>query len=166
MQHNWQHNLCKCKKNVSNWKSTPWDDCSSHHSQTSTAAKSGALSCRLMHSCSAMDRHMQHAVFHTIAFLAFSCLAFSTLAFWCRIFMSRNFMSRIFSVPARWLEKSQNMIDVPTWTAASVGPSFFCPFLQSLLTSFFRTFRPGTNSPKMVPKQRKDLDLQIVKKIP
>ena len=39
--------------------------------------KSGALSCRLMHSCSAMDRHMQHAVFHTIAFLAFSCLAFS-----------------------------------------------------------------------------------------
>ena len=27
--------------------------------------------------CSAMDRHMQHAVFHTIAFLAFSCLAFS-----------------------------------------------------------------------------------------
>ena len=24
-----------------------------------------------------MDRHMQHAVFHTIAFLAFSCLAFS-----------------------------------------------------------------------------------------
>ena len=41
------------------------------------AAKFGALSCRLMHSCSAMDRHMQHAVFHTIAFLAFSCLAFS-----------------------------------------------------------------------------------------
>ena len=30
-----------------------------------------------MHSCSAMDRHMQHAVFHTFAFLAFSCLAFS-----------------------------------------------------------------------------------------
>ena len=30
-----------------------------------------------MHSCSAMDRHMQHSVFHTIAFLAFSCLAFS-----------------------------------------------------------------------------------------
>ena len=26
---------------------------------------------------SAMDRHMQHAVFHTIAFLAFSCVAFS-----------------------------------------------------------------------------------------
>ena len=50
-----------------------------------------ALSCRLMHSCSAMDRHMQHAVFHTIAFLAFSCLAFSTLAFWCRRFMSRIF---------------------------------------------------------------------------
>ena len=41
----------------------------------------GALSCRLMHSCSAMDRHMQHAVFHTIAFLAISCLAFSTPAF-------------------------------------------------------------------------------------
>ena len=41
------------------------------------AAKSGALSCRLMHSCSAMDRHMQHAVFHAIAF--------------CRIFMSRIF---------------------------------------------------------------------------
>ena len=37
---------------------------------------------------------MQHAVFHTIAFLAFSCLAFSTLAIWCR-----KFMSRIFSVP-------------------------------------------------------------------
>ena len=51
----------------------------------------------------AMDRHMQHAVFHTFAFLAFSCLAFSTLAFWCRIFMSRNFMSRIFSVPNRFL---------------------------------------------------------------
>jgi len=34
---------------------------------------------------------MQHAVFHTIAFLAFSCLAFSTPATWCRIFMSRNF---------------------------------------------------------------------------
>ena len=47
-----------------------------------------------IYSCSAMDRHMQHAVFHTFAFLAFS-----TLAFWCRIFMSRNFMSRIFSVP-------------------------------------------------------------------
>jgi len=43
---------------------------------------------------------MQHAVFHTIAFLAFSCLAFSTPATWCRIFMSRNFMSRICSVPA------------------------------------------------------------------
>ena len=81
--------------------------------RTQLATKSGALSCRLMHSCSAMDRHMEHAVFHTFAFLAFSCLAFSTpqsgaensclafstLAFWCRIFMSRNFMSRIFSVP-------------------------------------------------------------------
>ena len=67
--------------------------------RTQLAAKSGALSCRLMHSCSAMDRNMQHAVFHTIAFLAFSCLAFSTPATWCRIFMSRNFMSRIFSVP-------------------------------------------------------------------
>ena len=64
-----------------------------------SAAKSSALSCRLMHSCSAMDRHMQHEVFHTIAFLAFSCLAFSTPATWCRIFMPRNFMSRIFSVP-------------------------------------------------------------------
>ena len=42
---------------------------------------------------------MQHAVFHSIAFLAFSCLAYSTPATWCRIFMSRNFMSRIFSVP-------------------------------------------------------------------
>ena len=52
-----------------------------------------------MHSCSAMDKHMQHSVFHTIAFLAFSCLAFSTPATWCRIFMSRKFMSRIFSVP-------------------------------------------------------------------
>ena len=58
--------------------------------------KSGAFSCLLMHSSSAMDRHMQHSVFHTIAFLAFSCLAFSTPATWCRIFMSRNFMSRIF----------------------------------------------------------------------
>ena len=48
-----------------------------------TDRKSGALSCRLMHTCSAMDRHMQHAVFHTIAFLAFSCLAFSTPATWC-----------------------------------------------------------------------------------
>ena len=53
------------------------------------------LSCRLMHSCSTMGRHMQHAVFHTIAFLAFSCLAFSTRASWCR-----KFMSRTFSVPA------------------------------------------------------------------
>jgi len=52
-----------------------------------------------MHSCSAMDKHMQHSVFHTIAFLAFSCLAISTPATWCRIFMSRKFMSRIFSVP-------------------------------------------------------------------
>ena len=59
-----------------------------------SAAKSGALSCLLMHSCSAMDRYMQHSVFHTIAFLAFSCLAISTLASWCR-----KFMSRIFSVP-------------------------------------------------------------------
>ena len=42
-----------------------------------TDRKSGALSCRLMHSCSAMDRHVQHAVLHSIAFLAFSCLAFS-----------------------------------------------------------------------------------------
>ena len=70
--------------------------------------KSGALSCLLIYSCSAMDRHMQHSVFHTIAFLAFSCLAFSTLqhgaafsclaistlASWCR-----KFMSRIFNVP-------------------------------------------------------------------
>ena len=62
-----------------------------------TDRKSGALSCRLMHSCSGVDRHMQHAVFHTIAFLAFSCLAFSTAATWCRIFMSRNFMSLAFS---------------------------------------------------------------------
>ena len=74
--------------------------------RTQLAAKSGALSCRLMHSCSAMDRHMQHAVFHNIAFLAFSCLAFSTLATWCRIFVSRNFMSRIFSVP---VEKMVNI---------------------------------------------------------
>jgi len=45
--------------------------------RTQLAAKSGALSCRLMHSCSAMDRHigLQHAVLHTIAFLAFSCPA-------------------------------------------------------------------------------------------
>ena len=62
-------------------------------------AKSGALSCLLIHSCSAMDRHMQHSVFHTITFLAFSYLAFSTPATWCRIFMSRKFMSHIFSVP-------------------------------------------------------------------
>ena len=34
-----------------------------------------------MHSCSAMDRHMQHSVIHTIAFLAFSCPASSCLAF-------------------------------------------------------------------------------------
>ena len=54
-------------------------------------AKPGALSCLLIHSCSAMDRHMQHSVFYTIAFLAFSCLAFSTPATWCRIFMSRIF---------------------------------------------------------------------------
>ena len=46
-------------------------------SATQLTAKSGAVFCRLMHSCSAMDRHMQHAVFHTIAFLAFLCLAFS-----------------------------------------------------------------------------------------
>ena len=61
-----------------------------------TARKSGALSCRLKHSCSAMDRHMHHAVFHTIAFFlhfhvshfpplqhgaAFSCPAISCLAF-------------------------------------------------------------------------------------
>ena len=45
------------------------------------AAKSGALSRRLMHSCSAMDRQMEHAEFHTIAFLAFSCPAISCLAF-------------------------------------------------------------------------------------
>ena len=60
---------------------------------------------------------MQHAVFHTFAFLAFSCLAFSTLAFWCRIFMSRNFMSRIFSVPASAYRplsafKTQEMSDI------------------------------------------------------
>jgi len=92
-------------------------------SATQLTAKSGALSCRLMHSCSAMDRHMQQAVFHgpTIAFLAFSCLAFpplhsgaadsclafSTPATWCRIFMSRNFMSRIFSVPVSCFSKIQ-----------------------------------------------------------
>ena len=61
-----------------------------------TARKSGALSCRLKHSCSAIDRHMQHAVFHTIAFFlhfhvshfpplqhgaAFSCSAISCLTF-------------------------------------------------------------------------------------
>ena len=56
---------------------------------------------------------MQHAVFHTFAFLAFSCLAFSTLAFWCRIFMSRNFMSRIFSVPVG----SRNF-QLPLWVAS------------------------------------------------
>jgi len=38
-----------------------------------------------------MDRRMQHSVFHTIAFLAFSCLAISTLASWCCKFMSRIF---------------------------------------------------------------------------
>ena len=75
------------------------------------AAKSGALSCRLMHSCSAMDRHMQHAVFHTIAFLVFSCLAFSTPATWCHIFMSRNFVSSIFSVPGRWRAPSQKIYE-------------------------------------------------------
>ena len=75
------------------------------------AAKSGALSCRLMHSCSAMDRHMQHAVFHTIAFLVFSCLAFSTPATWCHIFMSRNFVSRIFSVPGCWRAPSQKIYE-------------------------------------------------------
>ena len=53
--------------------------------------KSGALSCLPMHSCSAMDRHMQHSVFHTIAFLEFLCLAISTIASWCRKFMSRIF---------------------------------------------------------------------------
>ena len=74
---------CRCPKNVYKFG----------------CAKSGALSCLLMHSCSAMDRHMQHSVFHTIAFLAFSCLTFSTPETWCRIFMSRKFMSRIFSVP-------------------------------------------------------------------
>ena len=61
------------------------------NTQIQKQLKSGALSCRLMHSCSAMDRHMQHAMFHTIAFFAFSCLAISTLASWCRKFMSRIF---------------------------------------------------------------------------
>ena len=56
--------------------------------------KSGALSCLLMHSCSATDIHKQHSVFSTIAFLAFSRLAISALASW-----RREFMSRIFSVP-------------------------------------------------------------------
>ena len=79
------------------------------NTQIQKQLKSGALSCRLMHSCSAMDRHMQHAVFHNIAFLAFSCLAFSTPAKWCRIFMSRNFMSRIFSVPVeKWLSVTKD----------------------------------------------------------
>ena len=49
-----------------------------------------------------MDRHMQHSVFHTIAFLAFSCLAISTLASWCC-----KFMSRIFSVPAHFASSCQ-----------------------------------------------------------
>jgi len=67
------------------------------------AQKSSAFSCLLMHFSSAMDRHMQHSVFHTIAFLEFSCLAISTLASWCRKFMSRIFhpcnMVRHFHVP-------------------------------------------------------------------
>ena len=61
---------------------------SQHHEMTvqHTNTKTAEI-----HSCSAMDRHMQHAVFHTFAFLAFSCLAFSTPAIWCRKFMSRIF---------------------------------------------------------------------------
>ena len=57
---------------------------------------------------------MQHAVFHTIAFLAFSCLAFSTLAIWCRIFMSRNFMSRIFSVTENLAFSDGDSVTKPT----------------------------------------------------
>jgi len=90
------------------------------------AAKSGALSCRLMHSCLAMDRHMQHAVFHTIAFLAFSCLAFSTPATWCRIFMSRNFMFRIFSVPSRRSRRRRCGSISPARTAISRKPAALC----------------------------------------
>ena len=54
---------------------------------------------------------MQHAVFHTIAFLVFSCLAFSTPATRCHIFMSRNFVSRIFSVPGCWRAPSQKIYE-------------------------------------------------------
>jgi len=63
----------------------------------STQAVSGeicALFSLLIQSWSAMDKHMQLSVFHTIAFFSFSCPAFSTPASWCR-----KFMSRILSVP-------------------------------------------------------------------
>ena len=51
-----------------------------------------------------MDRHMQHAVFHTIAFLAFSCLAFSASPFRAALLFPRDYLhtgwlgSRVVSV--------------------------------------------------------------------
>ena len=105
-----------------------------------------ALSCRLMHSCSAMDRHMQHAVFHTIAFLAFSCLAFSTPATWFRIFMSRDFMSRIFSVPGALLyhgpvsvcvcHKSESVETIERIELSSLHISFRRPVVRCFIRKF------------------------------
>jgi len=83
-------------------------------------AKSGALSCLLIHSCSAMDRHMQQSVFHTIAFLAFS-----TPATWCRIFMSRNFY------PCKLVPQ----IHVSHFPPLQHGAAFSCPASSCLAFS-------------------------------
>ena len=54
-----------------------------------------------------MDRHMQHAVFHTIAFLAFSCPAISCLAFSAspsaRMFFSSSVLAARRRIADQWL---------------------------------------------------------------
>ena len=50
---------------------------------------------------------MQHAVFHTIAFLAFSCLAFSS--------------SPVFAHPVSAYDRTLNFLDGPGQTLSLVG---------------------------------------------
>ena len=85
----------------------------------------GAIFCLLVYSCSAMDRPIQHSVFHTIAFLAFSCHAFSTPATWCRIFMSRNFY------PCKLVPQ----IHVSHFPPLQHGAAFSCPASSCLAFS-------------------------------
>ena len=86
-----------------------------------------------------MDRHMQHSVFHTIAFLAFSCLAISTLASWCC-----KFMSRIFSVPgvsSKWPTRRQHGLYTAAYTQTDLPEGSTKPgqYVMSIIALIYRS---------------------------